>query len=380
VDRSTWRYGGNTPCLEFISTDGKRFILDCGTGLRHLGRRYGEMPADQPIEATVLVTHYHWDHIQGLPFFMPLVPEQNHFHFLSFQSEYLGKDSLKRVLETQMATPYFPVDVSIFRCKRDFTEIGGGDSIQIGETRIRTSWLNHPQGCLGFRLETPAGIVVYATDNEPGVPNMDRDLRKLAEGADIYIHDSQYTPEQLETTQRGWGHSTWLEGISVARDAQAKNLVLFHHDPDSSDRGVDAILRQTRQQYANAWAASEGMVMSLDSQKMDVVMRDSRSGQRREGYFRATVIGYTEGGRAFEEETVIRDLTLHGALLYLENLPRLQSELQVLMEAPVDELHPNGRIPLRGFVIRREPAADEERTAVGIIFAEEVDGERVGGK
>jgi phosphoribosyl 1,2-cyclic phosphodiesterase len=379
VDRSTWRYGGNTPCLDLVATDGRRFILDCGTGLRHLGRRFAESLGEEPLDATVLVTHYHWDHIQGLPFFTPFVPEQNHFHFFSFQSKYLGKDSLKCVLQTQMATPYFPVDVSIFRCKRDYTEISGGDAVQIGETRIVTKWLNHPQGCLGYRLETPAGIVVYATDNEPGVPELDRDLRKLAEGADIYIHDAQYTPEQLQTTQRGWGHSTWLEGISVARDARVKNLVLFHHDPESSDRGVDAILRQTRQQYANAWAASEGMVMSLKDQKMDVVMRDSRAGQRREGFFRATIIGYSEDGRAFEEETIIRDLSLHGALLYLENLPRLQSELQVLMEAPVDELHPNGRIPLRGYVIRREHAADEDRNAVGIVFAEEVEPDRVGG-
>ena len=373
VDRSTWRYGGNTPCLEFVATDGQRFILDCGTGLRHLGRRYMETLADTAVNAVVLVTHYHWDHIQGLPFFVPFVPERNHFHFFSFESKYLGKDSLKRVLQTQMATPYFPVDVSIFHSKREYTEIAGGDTLQFGETRITTKWLNHPQGCLGYRLETPAGTVVYATDNEPGVPQMDRDLRDLAAGADIYIHDAQYTPEQLRTTQKGWGHSTWLEGIGVVRDASARNLVLFHHDPDSSDRGVDAILRQTRQQYANAWAASEGMVMTLNDRKMDVVMRDSRAGQRREGFFRATIVGYTEEGRAFQEETVIRDLTLHGALLYLENTPRLQSELQVMMEAPVDDLHPDGRIPLRGYVVRREPASDENRNAVGIVFAEEVE-------
>jgi len=379
VDRSTWRYGGNTPCLELQAPDGTRFILDTGTGLRSLGRHYADTLGDAPLDAFVLVTHYHWDHIQGLPFFTPFVSPQNRFHFYSFQSKYLGKDSLKRVMQTQMAMPYFPVDLSVFQCQRDYTEIGGGDKLEVRGTRISTKWLNHPQGCLGFRFETPAGVIVYATDNEPGVPDMDKDLRDLAAGADIYIHDAQYTPEQLAADHKGWGHSSWEEGVRVAKEANVRNLVLFHHDPDSSDRRVDAILRQTRQQFANAWAASEGMVMTLEDQKMDVVMRDSRAGQRREGFFRATIVGYTEEGRAFEEETIIRDLSLHGALLYLDNLPRLQSELQVLMEAPMDDLHPDGRIPLRGFVIRREHPPGEQRHAVGIVFAEEVDPERVGG-
>jgi phosphoribosyl 1,2-cyclic phosphodiesterase len=380
VDRTTWRYGGNTPCVEIEAGDGSRFILDCGTGLRILGRRYADTFGEQPIDAFVFVTHYHWDHIQGLPFFYPLYSERNHFHFYSFRSEYLGPDSLKRVMQTQMALPYFPVDLSVLNAKREYTEIAGGDKLEIRDMKISAQWLNHPQGCLGFRFETPAGVVVYATDNEPGVPKLDKNLRDLAAGADIYIHDAQYTPEQLATNHKDWGHSSWQEGVNVAREAGARNLVLFHHDPDSSDRMLDAYLRNTRQQFANAWTASEGMVMTLDEKKMDVVMRDTRTGQRREGFFRATIVGYTEEGRAFEEETVIRDLSLHGALLYLDNLPRLQSELQVMMEAPVDELHPDGRIPLRGFVIRREhPPGEKNRHAVGIVFAEEVDPDRIGG-
>ena len=98
---------------------------------------------------------------------------------------------------------------------RDFTDIAGGDCFSIGETRVTACWLNHPQGCLGFRIETPVGTIVYATDNEPGNLEYDRNLRRLAEGADIFVNDAQYTPEQLET-HRGWGHSSWREGVRIA--------------------------------------------------------------------------------------------------------------------------------------------------------------------
>src|SRR6202167_2826777 len=187
VDQETWRYGGNTPCLELLTPGGSRFILDCGTGLRMLGKRWAKEPG--PLEAHIFVSHYHWDHIQGLPFFAPLYSPQNRFHFYSFRSEFLGRDSLKRVFEAQMAHPYFPVDLSAMSAGRDFTEVGGGETFDVAGTRVTTAWLNHPQGCLGFRFETPAGTIVYATDNEPGKPDFDRNLLELAEGADIFIND-----------------------------------------------------------------------------------------------------------------------------------------------------------------------------------------------
>src|SRR5437899_970652 len=197
VDRATWRYGGNTPCLELVAPDGTQFILDCGTGLRVLGKRWAEIHGTNSIEAHIFVTHYHWDHIQGIPFFSPLYAGQNRFHFYSFRSEFLGRDSLKQVFETQMAQPYFPVDLSAMNAKRRFQEVADGDAFYVGENRISVRALNHPQGCLGFRIETAAGIVVYATDNEPGNPALDKSLRELAAGADIFINDAQYTPEQL---------------------------------------------------------------------------------------------------------------------------------------------------------------------------------------
>lgn len=373
VDRATWRYGGNTPCLELLTPDGQKLILDCGTGLRGLGKQWTEGAGSSPLEAHIFVTHYHWDHIQGIPFFQPLYAEQNRFHFYSFRSAFLGRDSLKQVFEAQMALPYFPVDLSAMSAAREFSEVSGEDKFQIGSTRITTRWLNHPQGCLGYRFETAAGTVVYATDNEPGDRKLDRNLRQLAEGADLFINDAQYTPEQLAITRKGWGHSSWLAGVKVAQDAGVRNLVLFHHDPESSDRTVDGLLRQARENFERVWAASEGMVMSLGAEQVEVMMPAASSGLRQEGHFRARVAGQTEEGQPFQEETVIRDLTLQGALLYLAHSPRLQSELQVTLESPGEQGHDASDLRLRGYVVRREPGPGKDQTAVGVVFTEEVE-------
>ena len=370
VDRATWRYGGNTACVELTTPAGARVILDCGTGLRMLGRHLEASPDAEKIEPHIFVTHYHWDHIQGIPFFSPLYAEQNRLHFYSFRSEYLGADSLKRVFEAQMAYPYFPVNLSAMSAQREFTEVSGGDQFQVPGARVTARWLNHPQGCLGFRFETSVGTVVYATDNEPGNPNLDQSLLDLAAGADIFINDAQFTPEQLATTRKGWGHSSWLHGVKIAEEAGVKNLVLFHHDPDSMDKSVDVILRDAREKFANVWAAAEGMVMTMGQENLDVVIPTVREGLRRDAHFRARVTGLTDSGRAFEEETVISDLTLHGALIYLGHSPKLQSELQVQLENPGIGGSSNSPLRLRGYVVRIEQETEKDRTAVGIVFTE----------
>lgn len=368
VGPATWRYGGNTPCLELAAPGGAQFILDCGTGLRMLGSRWLTQAGPSPVEAHIFVTHYHWDHIQGIPFFAPLYSENNRFHFYSFRSKFLGRDSLKQVFEQQMAYPYFPVDLSAMSAKRTFVEVGDGDTFDIRGTRVTARWLNHPQGCLGFRFETLAGTVAYATDNEPGNPQLDRSLRELAADADIFINDAQFSPEQLAATRKGWGHSSWLEGVNVAKETGAKNLVLFHHDPDSTDRIVDRILGRAREHFDSVYAASEGMAMTLDDSRVEVILPGARSALRREAHFTARVAGTTEEGRGFHEDTLIRDLSLQGALLYLQHSPRLQSELQVVMET--SGANGPGTMCLRGYVVRTEPAPESGRTAVGVVFTD----------
>ncbi|MGA2812117.1 MAG: MBL fold metallo-hydrolase [Candidatus Acidiferrum sp.] len=370
VDPATWRYGGNTPCLELTAPDGTQFILDCGTGLRMLGSRWADPDGTRPVETHILVTHYHWDHIQGVPFFAPLYAPENEFNFYSFRSKYLGRDSLKQVFETQMATPYFPVDLSAMAATRKFKEVDGGESFYVRENKITAQWLNHPQGCLGYRIETPAGIVAYATDNEPGDPVLEQSLRNLAAGADIFINDAQYTPEQLATSRRGWGHSSWKDGVRVAREADSKTLVLFHHDPDSTDRAVDQILHHAREEFDSVFAASEGMVITLGSpgERVQAHLPGARTSLRREAQFRAKVSGISEGGKPFEEDTLVRDLSLQGALISLVHAPRLQSELQVTMEAPGS----NGAqsMKLRGYVVRIDAAGEKGHSSVGVVFTD----------
>src|SRR5579871_6446297 len=147
-DRDTWRYGGNTPCLEVKTSDDARIILDCGTGLRSFGNHWNQSHPDNVLDAHVLVTHYHWDHIQGIPFFQPFYQAHNRFHFYSFQSKYLGPDSLRQVFETQLSSPYFPVSASMMQGERAFHEVSGGEEWDIHRTHIKAAWLNHPQGCL----------------------------------------------------------------------------------------------------------------------------------------------------------------------------------------------------------------------------------------
>jgi len=372
LERDTWRYGGNTPCLELTTPNGTRFILDCGTGLRMLGNRWTKAQGDNGIEAHVLVSHYHWDHIQGLPFFHPFFEAQNHFHFYSFQSKYLGPNSLRQVLEAQLASPYFPIDVGMMSAARTFHEVTGGDSWEVAGTRISATWLNHPQGCLGYRIESPAGSIVYATDNEPGVAECDRNLRELAQGADVLIYDAQYSTEQLATSRKGWGHSSWLEGVKIARETRARNLVLFHHDPESSDKVVDGFLSASRLEFPSSWAATEGMTITLSERGVDVAMRESRLGQRRRLRFSATVNGQTEDGTPFQEKAVVRDLSLQGAYLCLNHRPRLQSELRVVIEAAGDH-NRSSMLSLRGTVVHFDPGREKNQNGVGVVFNEEGD-------
>ena len=370
VDPATWRYGGNTPCVELATRDGSQIILDCGTGLRMLGNRWNAPSGGNGRQTHILITHYHWDHIQGIPFFAPLYVENNEFQFYSFRSKFLGRNSLRQVFEAQMAVPYFPVDMSAMSAKRKFHEVDSGEEFQIGENKITTRWLNHPQGCLGYRIETAAGIVAYATDNEPGNKKLDASLRQLAAGADIFINDAQFTPDQLSSSKKGWGHSTWQEGVKAARESGAKTLVLFHHDPDSSDKMLDSLLRQARDEFDSVFSASEGMVITLGApgEPVKAHMPGTRTALRREAQFHAKVCGLTEGGKEFEEETIVRDLSLQGALIWLRHLPQLQSELQVTMQA--GGANGTQSMHLRGHVVRIDAAAEKGKVAVGVVFTD----------
>jgi len=253
------RYGGNTSCVEVRLGD-QIYIFDCGTGFRVLGKALEQEFGQRPFEAHVFVSHFHWDHIQGMPFFRPLYNNpQSRFIFHSS-----GRArNLEQVMAEQMAAPYFPVNLNHMKAQRRFYDIENGCLAMEDGIEIKTAYLNHPQGCLGFRLETKDGVLVYATDNEPGDANFDKAVRKLAEGADILIYDAQYLPEEYEARRRGWGHSHWREAVNVVMESGAKELVLYHHDPEHTDAIVDKVVVEARNYYPKVRAAAEGLEIEL---------------------------------------------------------------------------------------------------------------------
>jgi len=252
------RYGGNTSCVEVRLGD-NLYIFDCGTGFRSLGQQLRRQSQSGSIRAHIFVSHFHWDHIQGIPFFGPLYDSsENCFSFHSSSRTH----GLKRVMEEQMAAPYFPVDMSEMKAQRAFYNLEQG-RVSLDDIMVEAMWLNHPQGCMGFRLETKKGVLVYATDNEPGDALFDRNVRTLAAGADVLIYDAQYLPEEYEAHKRGWGHSHWREAINVVMESGAKELILFHHDPDHDDACIDKVVKQASEHYPTVRAAQEGLEITL---------------------------------------------------------------------------------------------------------------------
>ena len=252
------RYGGNTSCVE-VRVGNALLIFDCGTGLRALGKRLSTEFGDREAEAHIFVSHFHWDHIQGIPFFKPLYENPRSRFIFHSSSQHRG---LRRVLEDQMVTPYFPVDMSEMSASRKFHNIEGRMQLD-GGISVQAMPLNHPQGCLGFRVESKDGVLVYATDNEPGHPQFDKDVRKLAAGADLLIYDAQYLPDEYLARRQGWGHSHWREGVNIAMESGARELVLFHHDPDHNDACIDSIVQDARNYYPKVRAAAEGLELQV---------------------------------------------------------------------------------------------------------------------
>lgn len=257
------RYGGNTSCVEVRIGD-QLFIFDCGTGFRVLGHALEQEFGHRPFAAHVFVSHFHWDHIQGMPFFRPLYDNPGSQFFFHSSSRTL---SLEQVMTEQMSSPYFPVNLDKMLARRDFCTIANGCLDMEDGIHIKTAWLNHPQGCLGFRVETKDGVLVYATDNEPGDAEFDKGVRKLAEGADILIYDAQYLPEEYAARRRGWGHSHWREAVDIVMESGAKELVLYHHDPDHTDEIVDKVVTDARNYYPKVRAAAEGLEIRLENGK-----------------------------------------------------------------------------------------------------------------
>jgi len=244
--------GGNTACVEVCAGD-TRIILDAGTGLRTLG---DERMAKGPRHSTILLSHLHWDHVAGLPFFTPIYVPGHRVEIASGPNGVMPHDEAIRSL---FRAPFFPVDYSTLQDQISTRELRPNEKFTIGDITITMAKLNHPDPVYGFRLEHGGQSIVYATDTEH-FSCVDPTLKKLAAGADILIYDSQYTPEEYPA-KVGWGHSTWLAGAELARAAGVPQLVLFHHDPNRTDAQLAAIEAEAARNLPGTVAAREGMVL-----------------------------------------------------------------------------------------------------------------------
>jgi ribonuclease BN (tRNA processing enzyme) len=256
---STVRYGGNTSCVDIFTSDQQVIIIDAGTGVRRLGKILQEEHPER-IVGTMLISHTHWDHIQGFPFFVPAFTRNNRFVVVG--QKRIGQQ-LETVLRGQVVEPYLPFGFSELKADLVVKEIADGEFMIIGDdTVLLAHSLDHPGGCLGFRIENKDAIVTYCTDTAHPDGGLNKNVLTLAKNADLLIHDSQFSLQQREQFP-DYGHSSWLEAAQVASEANVKLLALFHHDPDSSDDYLETVLEKARRIFPYTILAYEGLELNL---------------------------------------------------------------------------------------------------------------------
>ena len=256
----TVRYGGNTSCVE-MQVGRERLIFDGGTGLRLLGQ---SLMAESPVKAHLFFTHSHWDHIQGFPFFIPAFIRGNTFNIYAVPSP--NGATIKQTLHDQMLHPNFPVPLQIMRADLEFYDLEMGETLHCGNVTVETRPLNHPGDAVGYRVNWQGLSAAYITDTEHFPDRLDDNVLALARQADVMIIDATYTDEEYNDpkySKVGWGHSTWQQAVKIAKTAQVKQLVLFHHDPAHNDDFLDRIGEQVRKILPQTILAREGLSIKL---------------------------------------------------------------------------------------------------------------------
>ncbi len=262
--KHTVRYGGNTPCVEVRLDQEELIILDAGSGIRNLGDQL--INDGESIKAHLLITHPHWDHIQGFPFFKPAFISGNELTIVGTDRK---DKSLSEIISEQMNRIYFPIQLQDLQAKINFVPVKEEQELGVFDAHVRIMYVNHPGFTVGYRIEYNGKSLVYISDNEPfdrsvgassvnvaaavrekfkksdGDPN--QRIYDFCQDADALIHDTTYTPEEY-IDRVGWGHSHYLFTVRVAAEANVKKLYLFHHDQNHSDEKVDDILRKCKKE------------------------------------------------------------------------------------------------------------------------------------
>lgn len=251
------KYGGSTSCFS-IETDQGILILDAGSGIASLGHELCQRQILPPI--TILFTHFHLDHVIGLPAFQPFFRKDA---TMTLMANPATAGDWQRTLHTIIGKPFWPVGLSETGATLHFEDLPLSIQGPIELYGARISWCQtwHPQMSVSYRIETNGRVFVLATDREHGQPHLDSLLAEFCRGADVLIHDAQYTPAEYPS-RCGWGHSTWEESVRVAAMAGVKSLILTSHDPDRSDQEVDQIVERARTMFPNTCAAAEHMMVT----------------------------------------------------------------------------------------------------------------------
>lgn len=249
------RYGGNTTCFTIEVEPDHHLVVDCGTGLRSLQHA---VSSDRPQRFTILLTHYHWDHIQGLPVFLPLFSPENTVTIHGPRFDEIG---VRRALGQVMCPPWWPVSLEEAAASVSLVDLSG--DLEVGPVAVSHAFGSHPQGVVAYRLRGPSRSVAIATDHEAGDGEADARVSGLAAGVDVLVHDAQYSIEEIRSGRRGRGHSTPESAVRAVAAAGATRLVLTSHDPDRTDAGVDGLRGVARAVFPNTDAAYEGMSIPL---------------------------------------------------------------------------------------------------------------------
>jgi phosphoribosyl 1,2-cyclic phosphodiesterase len=250
-------YGGNTSCVE-VMLDGRHLVFDAGTGIRLLGQKFLK---EGIFEITLFLSHTQWDFINGFPFFVPAYDPRRKLRVFAGHLKWEG--GLKETLAKQMDSPMFPVPLETMRAELNFKDFRAGDTIEVyPDLNVRTVALNHPHGGTGYRIDFEGKSLCYlpGTEHQPGEAN--DALVAFMKDADLVIYDATYTEEEFPE-KRGWGHSTWREGIRLCKAANAKRLALFHHEPSHDDAVIRKIEVKAKHEWLNVFAAREGMEVVL---------------------------------------------------------------------------------------------------------------------
>jgi phosphoribosyl 1,2-cyclic phosphodiesterase len=251
------KYGGNTSCIE-VNCGNRLIVFDAGTGIRSLGTVLAKSDVR---DFHLFLTHTHWDHINGFPFFTPAYNPDFSIHIKA--GHLMDKGGILQVLSTQMDNPMFPVPLEAMRANMTYEDFTAGETMDLGDgIVVQTAALNHPNDATGYRVNYEGRSVAYITDTEhvPGEP--DTNILKLIEGCDVVIYDATYTEEEFPS-KIGWGHSTWNEGMKLCRMAGAKHLAIFHHEPDHFDDFMDDLAAEAKAAWDGCFVTREGMEIDL---------------------------------------------------------------------------------------------------------------------